>query len=76
MQCVREVYSPYDVTVSDTLPGNTISHTQGVVAGRPENIGYSSNAIAGIAPGQSRSSAAPIIRCASAIVGRTLTFSE
>lgn len=51
VECVREVYSPYNVTVTDTLPANTISHTQGIIAGKPINIGYPNTSVGGIAPG-------------------------
>jgi hypothetical protein len=50
VQCVREVYSPYNVEVTDVLPPNGMSHNQGIVAGRPVNIGYGSAGIGGIAP--------------------------
>ncbi len=51
VQCVREVYSPYNVMVTDVLPANAISHTQGIVAGRPANIGYGGLGVGGIASG-------------------------
>jgi hypothetical protein len=51
MQCLREVYSPYNVMVIDQLPAGGISHNQGIVAGRPVNIGYGGAGIGGIAPG-------------------------
>jgi len=53
VQCVREVYSPYNITVTDQVPPNGASHNQGIVAGRPANIGYGSAGIGGIAPGTS-----------------------
>lgn len=28
VQCVREIYSPYNITVTDVLPANTASHTR------------------------------------------------
>jgi hypothetical protein len=40
VQCVREVYSPYNVMVTDVFPTTAVSHTQGIVAGSPANIGY------------------------------------
>jgi MYXO-CTERM domain-containing protein len=49
MQCVRELYSPYAITVTDTVPAGGLSHNQGIVAGRPVNIGWSG--IGGVAPG-------------------------
>ena len=51
VQCVREVYSPYNITVSDQPPPGGMSHTQGIVAGKPANINYGSAGIGGIAPG-------------------------
>jgi hypothetical protein len=51
VQCVREVYSPYNVMVTDTLDANAISHTQGIVAGVPANIGYGGFGLGGIASG-------------------------
>ena len=51
VQCVREVYSPYNVMVTDALPANAISHTQGIIAGRPANIGYGGLGVGGIASG-------------------------
>src|SRR5436190_5006250 len=51
MQCVREVYSPYNIMVTDTLPPGGLSHNQGIVAGRPSEIGYGNAGIGGIAPG-------------------------
>lgn len=49
VQCVREVYSPYDMIVSDTIPADGSSYNEGIVAGDPQSIGYSS--LGGIAPG-------------------------
>jgi hypothetical protein len=49
VQCVREVYSPYNIQVVDQVPAGGLSHNQGIVAGRPVNIGYSG--VGGIAPG-------------------------
>ena len=49
VQCVREVYSPYNVEVTDVAPPSGTSHNQGIVAGRPINIGYGTG-IGGIAP--------------------------
>jgi hypothetical protein len=51
MQCIRELYSPYGVIVTETPPPGGQAFNVGIAAGRPENIGYSSNQIAGIAPG-------------------------
>jgi len=51
VQCVREVYSPYNVMVVDQLPPGGLSHNQGIIAGRPANIGYGGAGVGGIAPG-------------------------
>lgn len=51
MQCVRELYSPYNIQVVDEVPPGGLSHNQGIVAGRPVNIGWSG--IGGVAPGTS-----------------------
>jgi len=48
MDCVRKVYSPYKITVTDQLPPGGQSHNQGIVGGRASNIGYSG--VGGIAP--------------------------
>lgn len=51
MLCVRELYSPYNIQVVDQVPAGGLSHNQGIVAGRPVNIGWSG--IGGVAPGTS-----------------------
>ena len=51
VHCVREVYSPYNIMVVDSVPPGGLSHNQGIVAGRPVNIGYGGAGIGGIAPG-------------------------
>lgn len=48
-QCVTEVYSPFNVVVTDVKPSSGLSFHEEVVAGLPTNIGLS-NAILGIAP--------------------------
>jgi hypothetical protein len=50
MQCVREVYSPYAVTVTDVRPTGGVSFTEGILAGIPEDIGLSSQQTGGVAP--------------------------
>lgn len=47
VHCVREMYSPYAIEVTDSLP--LVSHNQGIVAGRASEIGYSG--VGGISPG-------------------------
>lgn len=49
LKCVRELYSPYAIEVTDQLPPGGLSHNQGIVAGRASSIGYSG--VGGIAPG-------------------------
>lgn len=51
VQCVREAYSPFNVTVTDVKPDSAISHTQGIIAGRPVDIGYGGLGLGGIAAG-------------------------
>ncbi len=46
--CMKEVYSPFDVTVTDVKPEN-VSYTMAIVAGNPGDIGLD-NSILGIAP--------------------------
>jgi hypothetical protein len=49
VQCLREIYSPYNVTVLDTVPPGGQSHNQGIIAGRYQNIGYTP--VGGVSPG-------------------------
>lgn len=49
MQCIRELYSPYNIEVTDTVPPGGLSHNQGILAGKPSQIGFSG--IGGISPG-------------------------
>jgi MYXO-CTERM domain-containing protein len=49
VQCVREVYSPYNVTVTDQLPGAGQGFHKAIVAGNPADIGYGPD-ILGVAP--------------------------
>lgn len=49
LHCVRELYSPYAIEVTDEVPPGGLSHNQGIVAGRPINIGWTG--IGGVAPG-------------------------
>jgi len=48
VQCMREVYSPYNITVTDARPAGTSYHLA-IVAGLPQDIGLSSD-ILGVAP--------------------------
>ena len=47
VQCMTEVYSPYSVTVTDSLPAQT--YTEAIVAGLPDELGQAGNVL-GIAP--------------------------
>ncbi len=49
MDCIREVYAPYDVQVVDVDPGNEVFHHEAILAGLPGDVGLS-NSIGGIAP--------------------------
>jgi len=49
VQCVRDLYSPYDVEVVTEDPGGEVFHHEAIVAGSPEEIGLNGN-IGGIAP--------------------------
>lgn len=48
VQCMREVYSPYAVTVTDAKPANTSYHLA-LIAGVPQEIGLSADVL-GVAP--------------------------
>ncbi len=47
VQCMREVYSPYNVTITDVRPATSVAYNEAIVAGTPQQIGLQS--IAGIA---------------------------
>jgi hypothetical protein len=49
VQCLKEVYSPFAVTVTDQKPTNGVSYTMALIAGKPGNIGLG-DGILGIAP--------------------------
>ena len=49
VQCVKEVYSPFDVQVTDVKPAAGVSFHLAIVAGSPGEVGLS-NMILGIAP--------------------------
>jgi len=52
-QCVKEVYSPFGVTVTDVQPDVSEDYNEGVVAGVPAELGLPDNygGIAPLAPG-------------------------
>jgi MYXO-CTERM domain-containing protein len=49
VQCMKEVYSPFAVTVSDTKPAGGASYTEAIIAGNPSEIQLNGG-ILGIAP--------------------------
>jgi hypothetical protein len=49
VQCMKEVYSPYNVTVTDVKPASGASFHEAVIAGSPAEMGLDSN-ILGVAP--------------------------
>lgn len=48
VECVKEVYSPFDITVTDVRPPTGTYHLA-ILAGRPQNVGQGGD-ILGIAP--------------------------
>src|SRR5687768_3946340 len=49
VKCVQEVYSPYNLVVSDQPPPPGTPFTEAIVAGKPQNVGLGPD-ILGIAP--------------------------
>lgn len=49
VDCVKEIYAPFDVQVVTTDPGEKMFHHEAIVAGTPEDIGYDNQAL-GVAP--------------------------
>lgn len=43
LQCVQEVYSPFNITVSDVKPTDGTSYTEGIAAGLPTEVGLSND---------------------------------
>lgn len=50
MQCVREVYSPYNVTITDVDPGPTVPHHECIVAGAAHDVGLDDRQVGGVSP--------------------------
>ncbi len=50
MQCVKEVYSPYNVNVTDVKPTAGVQYTEGILAGLPSDLGLGSSSSGGVAP--------------------------
>jgi hypothetical protein len=40
VKCMTEVYSPYAVTLLDTLPSNGVSYDEALIAGQPSDVGW------------------------------------
>lgn len=51
VDCVKELYAPYDVVVTDVKPDETVFHHEAIVAGDWPEIGYP-YPIGGVAPSQ------------------------
>ncbi|MDB4958706.1 MAG: hypothetical protein JWO36_6275 [Myxococcales bacterium] len=49
VDCMKEVYSPFAIQVSDTIPAGGVSYTEALIAGQPGDIGLGTG-ILGIAP--------------------------
>jgi hypothetical protein len=49
VDCVKEIYAPFDVQITTTDPGEKMFHHEAMVAGLPTDIGYDDNAL-GVAP--------------------------
>jgi hypothetical protein len=49
VQCMTEVYSPYDVVITDVKPASGESYHEAIIAGRPDDIGFPSDVL-GVAP--------------------------
>ena len=49
VRCMREVYSPYNLVVTDVKPTSGQAYHEAIIAGQPQDIGYSSD-ILGVAP--------------------------
>lgn len=49
MQCLREVYSPYNVMITDVQPGAGVAYNENVVAGLAQDVGYDPQA-GGVSP--------------------------
>ncbi len=47
--CVRELYAPYGVEITDTAPPDATSHIEVMIAGTPAQLGLDNNTL-GIAP--------------------------
>jgi MYXO-CTERM domain-containing protein len=50
MHCLREVYSPYNVTVTDVRPTGGVLYNEGILAGIPDEVGLGTAGVGGVAP--------------------------
>jgi hypothetical protein len=48
VRCVKEVYSPYDIVITDELPAPGVSYNESIIAGVPAEIGW--RGVGGVAP--------------------------
>ncbi|MFT3697274.1 MAG: MYXO-CTERM sorting domain-containing protein [Kofleriaceae bacterium] len=58
VQCVREVYSPFNITVTDVRPSNDVSYTENIVAGSSTAVGLGAD-VGGVGPATGDCSALP-----------------
>jgi hypothetical protein len=49
MTCLKEVYSPYNVTITDVQPAAGVAYNENIVAGLAQDVGYSGLA-GGVSP--------------------------
>jgi hypothetical protein len=49
VQCMKEVYSPYNLTVTDVKPPSGTGYNEGIIAGTPQQIGQTGDVL-GVAP--------------------------
>lgn len=50
VQCIKEIYSPYNVTISDVKPTGGVGYHMAMIAGNPADIGDRRPGILGVAP--------------------------
>jgi hypothetical protein len=49
MSCVRDLFEPFDIEVTDIDPGPTVPHIESIVAGAPADLGLDSS-VGGVSP--------------------------
>lgn len=47
--CMKELFAPFDVTITETDPGSTVAHMEAVFGGSPGQLGMP-NGVAGVSP--------------------------